>query len=89
MTHYSSCNAALAVFGFGMSSHETAVATYKPTKMGCKTDTPTRVARTPVTIGKADPPIWPITNTSASAVEWMRGGNSLDPTEMPCVVVNT
>ena len=70
-------------FGDGTRSQVTAAATYRATSIGCKTATPTRVARMPVMIGKVDPPICPMTNTKGRAVEWMVGGNSFEATEMP------
>jgi hypothetical protein len=71
-------------FNLGMSSQDTAVATNRPTRIGCRTLTPTWLARIPVTMGKTDPPICPVTNTTARAVEWISGGNNFEPTDTPC-----
>ena len=70
-------------FGAGTRSQVTAAATYRPTRIGCRTATPTWLARMPVTMGNAEPPTCPMTKTKGRAVAWIAGGNSFEATDMP------
>jgi hypothetical protein len=44
-------------FGCGTKSQLIVMAAINPTNMGCITETPTCAPRTPVTMGKKEPPI--------------------------------
>lgn len=69
--------------GCGTNNQLMVMAAIKPTRMGCVTDTLVRAPRTPVRMGKTDPPIWAKTNTNEMAVALISMGNSWAPTERP------
>jgi len=60
------------------------VAVINPTSIGCNTVTPTLAPRTPVTMGKSEPPICAKTNTNEMAVVLISAGKILVPTDMAC-----
>jgi len=65
-----------------MMNQHTRVTAINDTRTGCNTQTPILVLRSPVMIGKRDPPICAKTKTMESAVDLVSDGNSLEPTDI-------
>jgi hypothetical protein len=61
-----------------MTNQHIVVTAINDTKTGCKTHTPILVLRSPVTMGKRDPPICAKTKAIESAVDLVSDGNKFD-----------